>query len=270
LRSAFWLTEPGGLLGNFYGWRALGVYPYNESNAYDDNWTRLMPVIGANGLPSGEYTLGGKPYTGKVNRMYTQGNLLRGGDVIWDNIRQDSVIDDNDRMVLGNAQPKFIAGLSNTVNWKGLSLSFNFYVSWGAQLYNKGLADLNNLGTVNITPSPDYIRNAWFKPGDVTKWYIAQNNAMGNSRNLSSLFLEDASFIRLRNIRLSYNVPAKIISRLKTKGINAFVYGNNLLTWTNYTWFDPEIDFNDPLEMGLDNGRYPRNREVGGGININL
>ena len=270
LRSAFWLTEPGGLLGNFYGWRALGVYPYNESNAYDGSWNRLMPVIGTNGLPTGEYTLGGKPYTGKVNRMYTQGNLLRGGDVIWDNLRQDSVIDDNDRMVLGNAQPKFIAGLSNTVTWKGLSLAFNFYVSWGAQIYNKGLADLNNLGTVNITPHPEYIRNAWFKPGDQTKWYIAQNNAMGNSRNLSSLFLEDASFIRLRNLRLSYNVPSKIVSRLKTKGINAFLYGNNLLTWTNYTWFDPEIDFNNPLEMGLDNGRYPRNREVGGGININL
>ena len=74
------------------------------SNAYDANWNRLMPVIGTNGLPTGEYTQGGKPYTGKVNRMYTQGNLLRGGDVIWDNIRQDSVIDDNDRMVLGNSR----------------------------------------------------------------------------------------------------------------------------------------------------------------------
>lgn len=270
LRSAFWLTEPGGLLGNFYGWRALGVYSYNESNAYDENWERLMPVIGSNGLPTGEYTLGGKTYSGKINRMYTQGNLLRGGDVIWDNIRKDSVIDDNDRMVLGNAQPKFIAGLANTLNWKGLSLSFNFYVSWGAKIYNKGMADLNNLGTVNITPTPEYIREAWFKPGDVTKWYIAQNNAMGNSRNLSSLFLEDASFIRLRNVRLSYNVPTKVVNKMKLKGINLFLYGNNLLTWTNYTWFDPEIDFNDPLEMGLDNGRYPRNREVGGGININL
>ena len=270
LRSAFWLTEPGGLLGNFYGWRALGVYSYNESNAYDENWERLMPVIGSNGLPTGEYTMGGKTYSGKINRMYTQGNLLRGGDVIWDNIRKDSVIDDNDRMVLGNAQPKFIAGLSNTFTWKGFSLSFNFYASWGSKIYNKGMADLNNLGTVNITPTPEYIRDSWFKPGDVTKWYIAQNNAMGNSRNLSSLFLEDASFIRLRNLRLSYNVPTNVVNKMKVKGINIFLYGNNLLTWTNYTWFDPEIDFNDPLEMGLDNGRYPRNREVGGGININL
>jgi hypothetical protein len=93
---------------------------------------------------------------------------------------------------------------------------------------------------------------------------------MGNSRNLSSLFLEDASFIRLRNLRLSYNVPTNVVNKMKLKGINLFLYGNNLLTWTNYSWFDPEIDFNDPLEMGLDNGRYPRNREVGGGININL
>lgn len=270
LRSAYWLTEVGGLLGNFYGWKALGVYPYNESNAYNENWQILTPGIGANGLPDGTYTLGGKPYTGKINKMYTQGNLLRGGDVIWENAYQDSVIDDNDRMVMGNAQPKFIAGLSNSFSYKGFTLSFNFYVSWGAKIYNKGLADLNNLGTVNITPHPDYIREAWFKPGDVTKWYIAQNNAMGNSRNLSSLFLEDASFIRLRNARINYSFSSKVAGKLKLKGINAFVYGNNLLTWTNYTWFDPEIDFNNPLEMGLDTGRYPRNREVGGGININL
>lgn len=99
---------------------------------------------------------------------------------------------------------------------------------------------------------------------------MAQNNGLGNSRELSSLYLEDASFIRLRNLRLSYSLPSKWMKKLKMKSINAFAYGNNLLTWTNYSWYDPEIDFNNPLEMGVDNGRYPRSREFGGGININL
>jgi hypothetical protein len=270
LRSAYWITEPGGLLGNFYGWKALGVYPYDASNAYDESWQMLTPVIGTNNLPTGAYTYGGKPYSGKVNRLYTQGNLLKGGDMIWQNTVADSVIDDNDRIGLGNAQPKFIAGLSNSVTYKGLTLSFNFYVSWGAKLYNKAKADMNRVVTVNVTPSPDYIRGAWFNQGDVTQWYMAQNNGMGNSRELSSLYLEDASFIRLRNLRLSYALPGTWVKKIKLKSINAFAYGNNLLTWTNYSWYDPEIDFNNPLEMGVDTGRYPRNREFGGGININL
>lgn len=270
LRSSFWQTEAGGLLGNFYGWKALGVYPYDASNAYDESWQMLTPIIGANNVPTGAYTMGGKPYTGKINKLYTQGNLLKGGDMIWQNTIADSVIDDNDRIELGNAQPKFIAGLSNSVTYKGLTLSFNFYVSWGAKIYNKALADMNKVVTVNVTPHPDYIRGAWFNQGDVTKWYMAQNNGLGNSRELSSLYLEDASFIRLRNLRLSYSLPSKWMKKLKMKSINAFAYGNNLLTWTNYSWYDPEIDFNNPLEMGVDNGRYPRSREFGGGININL
>lgn len=112
----------------------------------------LTPVIGTNNLPTGAYTYGGKPYSGKVNRLYTQGNLLKGGDMIWQNTVADSVIDDNDRIGLGNAQPKFITGLSNSFTYKGFTLSFNFYVSWGAKLYNKAKADMNRVVTVNVTP----------------------------------------------------------------------------------------------------------------------
>jgi len=269
IASGNWKTEVGQRIGNFYGWQALGVYQYDQSNAYTDDWEQLTPVFDNSGTFSG-YTLNGKAYSGNVNRLKTQGNVLKGGDMIWQNTNKDSVIDDNDRIILGNAQPKWIAGLSNMFNYKNFSLSFNIYVSWGGMIYDRGRQQLNTNATTNVTPDPEYIRDSWWHQGDITKWAVAKNNGMGNARELSSQYLEDASFIRLRNVRFTYGLPKNLLSKVKMKGASVYLYGNNLLTWTNYFWYDPEISFNNPLQMGQDNGRYPRKREVGAGINLNF
>jgi TonB-linked SusC/RagA family outer membrane protein len=268
IASGNWITEEGKRLGDFYGWKALGVYQYDESNAYTDNWEQLTPEF-VSGVFNG-YTLDGKAYNGPVNRMRTQGNILKGGDMIWENNNRDSVIDDADRISLGNAQPKWIAGLANQFSYKNFSLSFNIYVSWGGLLYDRGRQQLNTNATTNVTPDPEYIRDSWWNPGDITKWPVAKNNGMGNARELSSLYLEDASFIRLRNVRLTYGLPQNITSKIKMKGASVYLYGNNLLTYTNYFWYDPEIAFNNALQMGQDNGRYPRKREFGAGLNLNF
>jgi hypothetical protein len=216
------------------------------------------------------YTLDGKPYTGTVKQLTTNGLVSKGGDMIWQNNYLDSVIDDNDRIILGNAQPKWVAGLNNSVTYKQFILSFDFYISWGGSIYNSARANLNRNVTTNVTPEPDYIHRAWWHPGDVTIYPIASNNSLGNARDLSSLYLEDASFIRLRNARISYELPKKIISKIKLQNVSIFVFGNNLLTWTNYTWYDPEISLGSALTPGNDNGRFPRKREYGGGINLNF
>ncbi|SEM67582.1 TonB-linked outer membrane protein, SusC/RagA family [bacterium A37T11] len=269
--SGKWLIEEGQKLGNFYGWKALGVYSYDVSNAYSENWDRLTPVdVSPDGKSAGGYTLDGKPYNGPVQQLYTQGNISKGGDVIWENERRDSVIDDNDRMILGNAQPKFVAGLANSFSYKSVSLSFDVYVSWGGKIYDKARYGLNTFGTTNVTPEPDAIIGAWNKQGDVTDWPIAKNNSMGNVRELNSNYIEDASFIRLRNLKVSYRLPLPLVTRIHLKGIGIYAYANNLLTWTNYKWFDPEISFNNALEMGVDNGRYPRKREFGLGLNVSF
>ena len=263
-----WITQEGQRLGDFFGWQALGVYQYDESNAYTDDWEHLTPVM-TGGTFSG-YTLNGKAYNGRVNKLKTQGNVLKGGDMIWANNNKDSVIDDADRVPLGNAQPKWIAGLSNQFTYKNISLSFNVYVSWGGLLYDRGRQQLNTNATSNVTPDPEYINNSWWHPGDITQWPVAKNNGMGNARELSSQYLEDASFIRLRNVRLSYALPKNITAKAKMKGATVYLYGNNLLTWTNYFWYDPEVAFNNALQMGQDNGRYPRKREFGAGLNLNF
>jgi len=267
--SGIWTTAPNQLIGNFYGWKALGVYAYDASNAYDDNWNLLTPVI-VNGTPTGAYnTADGKGYTGTVHKLYTNGSISGGGDVIWQNNVRDSVIDDNDRQILGNAQPKFFAGLSNTFTYKNWSLSVDFYGSYGGKLYNSFRSNLDQIVTTNVTPDPEYITQAWAKPGDVTKWYVPKNNGKGNPRT-SSLFIEDATFLRLRNARLTYAVPAKIANKVAIKWMTVYIYGVNLLTWTNYSGWDPEISFSNPLQMGSDTGRYPKKREFGCGVNINF
>jgi hypothetical protein len=213
--------------------------------------------------------LEGKNYTGTVHKLSTNGNISAGGDVIWQNNHKDSVIDDNDRQVLGNAQPKYIAGLTNTVTYKNLSFSFTFYASIGGQLYNTFRSTLDQIVTTNVTPDPDYINNAWYYQGQVTNWYAANNNGKTNPRT-SSLFIEDASFIRLRNVRLSYYIPQKISSKASIKGIQLFVYGINVATWTNYSGWDPEVSFSNPLQMGSDTGAYPKKKEFGLGVNVNF
>ena len=268
LSTSIWITQPNRILGNFYGWKALGIYAYDQSNAYDDDYNLLTPVL-LNGQPSGQYTLNGKNYTGTVHQLTTNGAVSAGGDVIWQNNHKDSVIDDNDRQILGNAQPKYNAGLTNTLTYKNLSFSFTFYASMGGQLYNTFRSTLDQIVTTNVTPDPTYINQAWYYQGQVTNWYSAKNNGKTNPRT-SSLFIEDASFIRLRNVRLGYYIPQKITNKASIKGIQLFVYGINVATWTNYSGWDPEVSFSDPLQMGSDTGAYPKKKEYGVGVNVNF
>ncbi|HET8829489.1 MAG TPA: TonB-dependent receptor [Pelobium sp.] len=267
-----WKLEEGEKLGNFFGWKALGVYQFDVSNSYSSDWERLTPVgVAEDGKTAESFTLNGVPYTGSVQQLATNGNILKGGDVIWLNPNSDGVIDDADKIILGNAQPKFIAGFFNSFSYKNYGLSFNFYSSWGAKIYNAARLDLNTFNTTNVTPEVDAIVKAWYQQGDVTVWPKAQrNNPAENVREVNSNYIEDASFIRLRNLKLSYTLPTKHISKLKLQNVGLYVYGTNLVTWTNYKWYDPEIDFNNALQMGEDNGRYPREREFGLGLNVNF
>ncbi|PSL47243.1 TonB-linked SusC/RagA family outer membrane protein [Chitinophaga niastensis] len=264
-----WLVREGGNLGDFYGFHYKGIYQYDQSNAYNDNWEQLTPTFDENKKFTGEYTIGGQKYLGTVHRMYGNGNLLKGGDVIYDNPTKDSVIDDADRRVIGNAQPKFYAGWINNLTYKNFTLSFTFNVQWGGAIYNNAAAALNNYTTSNIIPQPYVIYHAWRNQGDVTDVPRVDKSTAWNHR-ISTRYLEDASFIRLSYVKLMYAFNPKMLHRVKVKGAGLYIYGSNLITWTNYSWYDPEFSSANALQLGQDNGRYPRRRELGLGVNINL
>jgi len=264
--NAAWLVREGGALGDFYGWKQLGVYAYDQSNAYNDNWERLTPNFDKSGNFQG-YTFKGQPYTGAVHSVYGRSTKLQGGDVEFANLNKDSVIDNSDRTVLGNAQPKFYFAVMNTLHYKQFTLSFTFNTQWGNKIYNNAARVLDDYGTSNIIPQPYVIYHMWRKQGDVTNVPVYRQSSVGNVR-VSDRFLEDGSFIRLAYLQLNYTVPPVLSRKVGAQSINAYVYGSNLLTWTNYTWYDPEFTSSDPLQIGQDGGNYPRRREIGLGLNI--
>ncbi|MDR2271172.1 MAG: TonB-dependent receptor [Sphingobacterium sp.] len=271
-----WYVEEGGRIGNFYGWRNLGVYAWDESNAYNDNWDKLTLVLDDQGKPmyrDGKpvYTFDGRDYTGTVHQLYAPDGKLKGGDAEWLNHKKDSLINDEDRMVLGNATPDFYFGFMQNFMYKRFSLNVLFNGSFGREVYN-ALLQRQNYPSDTGAGSPDMVYNVWRKPGDVAKYpnYPERNNRGNMKTNQNSLYIENGSFVRLASARLSYTFDPQLISKLKMKGLTTYVYGTNLLTWTNYRGYDPEFSSSNPLTPGEDDGRYPRRREFGFGVNINF
>jgi TonB-linked SusC/RagA family outer membrane protein len=271
--GATYLIQEGGKIGDFYGYKGLGVYRYDASNAYDGNWNMLTPVdVSADGKKASSYTLNGQTYTGTVHHMYASGGaLLLGGDMIFDNVKKDSVIDANDREIIGNAQPSFYGAIMNTITYKQFILSFTLNTVWGGEAYDSPRQTLDNLATSGIVADNNTTYNSWKQQGDITNIpYMGRKNSVANFPGTQSRFLENTSFLRLSYAKLTYNLKSNIVSRLKLKNLGVYMYGANLLTWTNYTWYDPEFSSSSALTPGNDNGRYPRRREVGLGINVNF
>jgi TonB-linked SusC/RagA family outer membrane protein len=271
-----WYVEEGGKIGNFYGWKSLGIYQYDVSNAYDKNGTRLTPVdvvLSADRktiVSFGGYTLNGKPYSDSVYKKTGNGIVLQGGDREWVDLNNDGVIDDADRMILGNAQPDFYLGVINNFSYKQWSLNVIVNATIGGMVYNSFKYNLTNNSSSNGPALPEAIYGAWALQGDIATYpYFPRKNDRGSQRpNGNSYFLEDASFIRLSSARLSYRFKPTSARKAYMNGASVYVYGTNLLTFTDYTGYDPEFSSGNALQPGDDNGKYPKRRELGLGVNL--
>src|SRR5690606_29454255 len=123
----------------------------------------------------------------------------------------------------------------------------------------------------NGNPSlPEAIYGAWTKQGDVSTFpFYPDKDTRGSQRGGgNSYFLEDATFVRLSNVRLTYRLSPDLAKKAFARNISAYVYGVNLLTYTNYTGYDPEFTSSSGLTPGEDNGKYPKRRELGFGITL--
>lgn len=275
-----WFVEEGGKIGNFYGWQRLGIYASDAHNAYDQYGHKLTPVgltIVSGSTPRNStvtvtgYELNGKPYTDSVYRKRGNGLVLLGGDVEWKDLNNDGVIDDQDRMVIGNAQPNFYLGVINNFTYKQFSLNVIVNATIGGQVYNSFKQGLTNNSSSNGPALPEAIYGAWVRQGQENAIYpyFPDKDTRGSQRSSgNSYFLEDASFIRLSSARLSYRLKQSIAKRAFLNSASLYVYGINILTWTDYTGYDPEFSSGNALQPGDDNGRYPKRRELGMGINI--
>jgi len=253
-------VEEGQPIGNMWGFNNLGIFAYDQSNAFanvNGSFVQLTPVFN-NGVFV-NYTLNGQDYTGAVSQKRVGNTILKGGDVNWEDLNNDLLIDAaNDRQVVGNGLSKYAGGLYNKLEYKNFSLAFQFNFNLGNNIYRE--YDWYRDRSINNThvPHPDRIDNAWQTQGDVTV-YPALTNRNWNAQNMNSFYVSDGDYIRLRFIRLGYSLDQELIKKLKFIDYLNFSFTvNNVVTWTNYEGYNPEFGTGgNALQPGFDNLRYP-------------
>ncbi|MFK7981893.1 MAG: SusC/RagA family TonB-linked outer membrane protein, partial [Saprospiraceae bacterium] len=269
-QSGDYLIEEGQPIGNIFGFKNLGIYQYDESNAYTPEGVLLTANFSTEG-DFQDYSLNGQAYSGEVKQLKNAGKVLVGGDIIWEDLNNDFNITVADKQTIGNGLPEFFGGLTNSFSYKGVSLSFLFDFNFGNDLWRRYDELRNDLNSSNETPGPNRINGAWREQGDVTDFprltRVAQNRERPNS-----FFVTEGDFIKLRFIRLNYDLPRSLMKRVNgIEKISFNVSLNNLATWTNYIGYNPELGSRgNPLQPGVDNLRYPNSRSVIFGLRVQL
>lgn len=187
------------------------------------------------------------------------------GDLIFSDVDGNGTVNSSDRTVIGDAQPDFTFGFTNNLSYKRFDLSIFFQGSYGNDIYNATRIDLE--GMFDSKNQSTAVLNRWTEPGQITD--IPRVGNMDNVRN-SSRFVEDGSYVRLKALTLSYNLIG-IKDQLKAiKKLAIYFTGQNLLTFTNYSGFDPEVNAfgNSATELGIDYGTYPQARTFIVGLNV--
>lgn len=232
-------SQLGGSVNAFYGYRTNGVYATSEAAAADNLYI--------------EDATGTKQYFGA-------------GDVRFMDIDGNGKIDENDRTFIGDATPDIYGNLFTSLSWKKLTLDVNFNYSLGGEVYNYMRQQLES-GSRFMNQSTAVL-NRWMTEGQVTDIPKATyGDPMGNNR-FSDRWIEDASYLRLKSLTLSYRLP---ISNTYIQGITVWGQCNNLFTVTKYLGTDPEFSMgNSVLSQGIDRGLLSQGRSFHLGVKINL
>lgn len=186
------------------------------------------------------------------------------GDLIFVDQDGDGIIsftDDSDKTNLGSAIPDCILGLSLSTSFKGLDLSANFYASIGNEIirnYERQQPYANQMS---------YVLDRWI--GEGSSFEVPRQTTDPTRNNVfSSYFVEDGSFLRLRNLQLGYTIPKRIVSKMKMDKFRVYVASNNLFTLTKYMGFDPDLGSSNALSAGVDYGYYPQAKTLMAGLQI--
>lgn len=264
----------------------LGINTVNLNTKSGINWTtdfnisfqrnKVLSLLNNGSDRIGTSFIVGQP----IDIIYTYGwagvNPADGRPMWYDGMGNYTynLVANNDQAVRGTRYPKFFGGLNNTVSYKNLSLDFLFQYQYGNKsfvslyqtIWNSGFSDDNQLVS--------QIADQWTTPGQITSVprFLSRTNHPNNAGALSSAlntgstrYLYDASYIRLKNVTFSYNLPASIVSKVKLRNIRVFATGINVLTFTKYPGLDPEI----PIGFN-EIGNNPQARTYTGGLQIGL
>ncbi|UOQ77507.1 TonB-dependent receptor [Hymenobacter sp. 5516J-16] len=232
LPSGNGFTLVGQPLGVFYGWQVQGIFQNQD----------------------------------EISSAAKQDNAAP-GDIRFRDLNNDGIINDKDRTVIGNPNPKAIAGVTNNFGYKGLELSVFFQGSFGNDIYNQNRETLE--GMADPLNQSTRILNRWTPTNTNTDVPRAVRNDPNNNRRMSDRFIEDGSYVRLKNLTLAYNLPSTLTRKAAISNLRVYVTGQNLITWTDYSGYDPEVS-SDPQSntgFGRDFGVYPQARTYTVGLN---
>jgi TonB-linked SusC/RagA family outer membrane protein len=226
------VIEPGSPLTGYYGYRVAGVFQTGDD-------------IPASAQPTA------KP-----------------GYLKFEDVNGDGKISAADRTLIGNPLPELTYGLSNTFSYKGLNLDVFFQGVGSVDILNQNLLEalFPNDPLRNQLAEP--VLNRWTPDNPTNKWPSAVGYNTYSAQKINTLTVEDASYLRLKNVTLSYQIPLG-----KFKAVNSariFVTGQNLKTWTNYSGYDPEVSVNGDGNVRADFNAYPLARTYLFGLTIGL
>jgi len=183
----------------------------------------------------------------------------------------DGNIDASDRTFIGSPQPKLTGGLNISLAYGGFDMNMVFYGSYGNKMINY-VKRWIDYGQFDGGLSHDALYKSWGSPylsnnADATLPMYDINSV---SQQNSSAFVEDGSFLRMKNLQIGYNLPKSIISKLKFENVNIYCQVTNLFTITKYSGLDPEYYSSDPKTLGLDRGATPTSRQIMFGLRLSL
>jgi TonB-linked SusC/RagA family outer membrane protein len=203
--------------------------------------------------------------SGSPNKVY-QTSGTAPGDIKFRDLNGDGVVNGQDRTFMGNPNPDFTYGLNNTLSFKGFDLNIFLQGSQGNDVYNLnryylegGLAAATNAGTIAL--------DRWTGPNTSNYVPRAVYNDPNQNIRVSSHYVENGSYLRMKLLTLGYNIPAALLKNLHTQRARVYVSAQNLFTITKYTGFDPELG-NQGGSFGIDRGIYPQSRVFLAGINV--
>ncbi len=241
-------TTVGQPVQYFYGWEVAGIFQSKEEVLAAPK--QQLPSDLANYNPA----------------IHTAA-----GDLRFKDQNNDGVIDDKDRVKIGNFMPKLTYGVNINASYKNFDLTLYLQGVQGNDIYNgtkvltEGMQRLFN-GSTNVL-------NSWKPTNTDTDIPRAVSGDPNRNARVSDRFIEKGSYMRVKNMTIGYRLPTSLLSSLTNgtiSNVRIYVSGQNLLTFTKYTGYDPEIGsrFNTALQSGIDYGQYPQPRVVMGGLQI--
>lgn len=258
------IVAVGSPVGQFYGYKTIGLYQVDDFDYDDANGTYTLKA----GIAAPGYTADVRPGMWK-----------------FEDIDDNGVIDENDKTVIGNANPVCFGGLNNTFTWRDFDASVFFTFSLGGKVLNATKLTNTKAGKINS--------NVLAIADSSNRWVTIDNSgnlitdpeqlaAINAGKTVASVFdteagdnyihswaVEDASFLRLSNLSLGYTVPRQLLRKASIERLRFYFTASNVFVVTKYTGFDPEVStMGNNLTPGVDFGAYPRNRSYVFGLNL--